>query len=232
MADFGIELSFNNRAEYFALPVNPESIEITENGKGKTYDVAGLGEINIIKNRELPEVSFQSIFPATWYPFVVVKESLLLQPAEYLDYIQKWRDSKRPIRFIAASSTYAINMAASIEKFDWKEVAGSPGDIEYSMTLKKYVFYAARKVSVANAQASSGSTTIIQKSKPPRPDERQPPKTRTIVAGDTLWKVAKLTLGDGSRFKEIQQLNGLTDAQVKALAPGTVLRLPQGGTYA
>lgn len=230
MADFGIELSFNNRAEYFVLPVNPESIEITENGRGKTYDVVGLGEINVIKNRELTEVSFQSIFPAIWYPFVVVKESLLLQPAEYLDTITKWMDSKRPIRFIAASSTYAINMAASIEKFQWKELAGSPGDIEYSLTLKKYVFYAAKKVVVAGQNAQGAS--VIQKQPPQRPDERPTPKTHTIASGENLWLISKKLLGDGSRYKEIQKLNGLTDAQLKALKPGTVLRLPQGGFYA
>lgn len=39
-------------------------------------------------------------------------------------------------------------------------------------------------------------------------------------------KIAKRELGDGSRWKEIQKLNGLTDAQLKTLKIGSVLKLP------
>lgn len=72
---YGIELSFSNYADSFLIPVNPDTIEIKESGDGKSYTVAGLGEINVIKAPKLTEISFSGIFPAYRYPFVIVKRT-------------------------------------------------------------------------------------------------------------------------------------------------------------
>ena len=62
--DYGIWLSYNNQEEGFQIPVNPENIEISDGINSKTYDVAGLGEINVIKDQKLTEYSFSGFFPA------------------------------------------------------------------------------------------------------------------------------------------------------------------------
>lgn len=58
----------------------------------------------------------------------------------------------------------------------------------------------------------------------------QPPvtdnNTYTVKAGDTLWDIAQSQLGNGSRYKEIMTLNGLTSDIIQ---PGQVLKLPVGG---
>ena len=57
----------------------------------------------------------------------------------------------------------------------------------------------------------------------------QPPvtgnNTYTAKAGDTLWDIAQSQLGNGSRYKEIMTLNGLTSDVIQ---PGQVLKLPTG----
>ena len=57
----------------------------------------------------------------------------------------------------------------------------------------------------------------------------QPPvtgnNTYTVKAGDTLWDIAQSQLGNGSRYKEIITLNGLTSDVIQ---PGQVLKLPTG----
>lgn len=214
---YGIWLSWNNQKEGFELPILPREIGPSIRGDGAGHDVAGLGKINVIKDRGLAEYTIESIFPAQRYPFITA--SIVLKPKAYVDYIMKWWESKRPIRFVYVGSTMKINMAVSIEAFEWKEVAGTPGDIQFSLQLKEYRFYAARKVQVGRQQ----------KPKPKRPDERVQPKTYTLKAGDSLWKVAQKVLGDGSRWREIQRLNGLSDAQLKSLKVGMVLKLPTGG---
>ncbi|KPU45817.1 LysM domain protein [Oxobacter pfennigii] len=215
---YAIQLSYNNEQESFQIPVNPGSIEIGDGGKGKTYDVIGLGEINVIKNTKLTDYSFSSFFPARIYPFVVT--NMLLSPKQYVDYILKWMASRQPIHFIFTGDSFDINIMASIESFDWKESEGSFGDIDYTIKLKKYVYYGPQK-----AVAVTDDTVI--KEEPPRPDDRQPPKTYTLVAGDTLWGVAKKFLGNGARWGEIQKLNNITDAQIKRLQIGMVLKLPE-----
>jgi len=48
--------------------------------------------------------------------------------------------------------------------------------------------------------------------------------TYTVAKGDTLWSIAKKTYGDGNRWKEIADANGITDA--KKLRVGQELVLP------
>lgn len=45
----------------------------------------------------------------------------------------------------------------------------------------------------------------------------------TVARGDSLWKIARVYLGDGARYPEIMQLNGLTS---HVIHPGQVLKLP------
>lgn len=223
--DYGIYLSFNNEEEGFQIPVNPESYEVIKNGQGKTYDITGLGEINVIKNPKLTGIGFKSEFPAQWYPAVVVER--LQEPLFYINLIKKWMESLRPIRFVLTGSTVDINMLVSIEKFNWKESGGAVGDIEYEITFKKYVPYAAKKVLVQQTvQTAEKKTLSVQSEAPKRPDERIPPKTYKLVAGDTLWKVAQKLLGNGARYKEIQKLNNISDAQLTKLRIGMEIKLP------
>ncbi|MCO1603661.1 LysM peptidoglycan-binding domain-containing protein [Desulfosporosinus nitroreducens] len=213
---YGIELSFNDKAEIFQLPVMPGSLEISESVNGKTYNIVALREINVIKNLKLTEYEFSSLFPAQRYPFVTVQT--LLKPIEYVKLIVKWMESRQPIHFIFTSDHYEINTLASIESFDWKEVAGGVGDIDYDIKLKMYVPYAALKPSITTVVATTAA--------PARPNETQQPKIYTLLAGDTLWAVAKQFLGNGARWTEIQTLNGITDAEIKRLQIGRVLKLP------
>lgn len=226
--EYVIWLTFNNQETGFPLPINPPSIEISDKGKGKTYEISSLGEINVIKDPGLTEYAFQSIFPATRYPFV--GDRPLFKPRYYVDLILEWMTTKRPIRFVFTGPTLDINTPASIEDFQWKEVAGSGGDIEYSLKLKKYVFYAAQKTIFIESPGES--QPVIQKKPEERPNDKQPPKTYKLQPGEGLIAVAKKQLGDDSRWREIQKLNNLTDAQLKKLPIGLELKLPQGGAYA
>jgi len=257
--------------EVMNFPINPASIEISESGQGKTYDISGLGEINVIKDRKLTQYSFSGLFPAQWYPFVrgdeflktkevtfkrhrldVEKNKQLridmesnsslminleqfemlnndderydpLQPVVYIKLIEKWMASKRPVRFIFSSSTYDINTAVSIESFQWEESAGGGGDIEYTIKLMKYIFYSAKKITtVTNSEGGKVGATSTDS----RPNDKQQDKTYTLVAGDSLWSVAKKKLGNGNRWKEIQTLNNIKDSELKRLPIGKVMKLP------
>lgn len=238
MNQYSIFLSWNNREEGFQLPINPGAIEVSDGGKSKTYDISKFGEINVIKDPKLTEFSFSGIFPSKKYPFQTAP--VLLEPIvvngvksnPYVYYIQKWMATKRPIRFVFTGGTFDLNEAVSIESFQWKEAAGNNGDIEYTLKLKKYLFYAAKRVSVVRESEGESGEVIIQKEEPERPNYRETPQTYQLGPGEGLWVAAKKTLGDGARWKEIQTLNGITDAQLKKLPAGTVLKIPGGAAIA
>lgn len=168
MADgYSIELSFNNRAIWFEIPVLPEEIEIGGEGDGETYNITDLGEINVIKAAKLKEISFSSFFPAIAVGGTVpsyVSSKNWGQPADYIQLIETWMNKRKPIRFIFTSTGLKINIATSIEEFNYKEVAGSPGDFEYEISLKEYVFYAAKKVKLKTTETAAGTTTTTKKS--------------------------------------------------------------------
>ncbi|MFS1514552.1 LysM peptidoglycan-binding domain-containing protein [Chengkuizengella sp. SCS-71B] len=221
--DYEIKMSYNNDAEKFILPINPEKIEIKENGKSNTFDIIGGSEINAIQSPKLIEISFESIFPYTWLPYVTVSKIDLFKPEEYVDRLRKWKNSKHPFRFSLTGPSSNFFLPMTIEKFEWKEVAGTLGDIHYRIVLKEYIFYAAKKIEVVQ---QDGQTVLI-KQPAQRPDYRIRPKTYTLQLGDNLWKVAKKILGDGSRSREIQELNGVSTADLKRLPVGMVIKIPE-----
>src|SRR5690606_26349252 len=221
MADYGIYLSINDGQQGFRLPVNPPEIEIQEQGQGNTYNIISLGEINVIKEPKLAEITFESFFPAQPYPFVVGEE--LLTPASYVDMITSWMRNKQIARLIMTDGAVDINMLVSIEDFAWREVGGAVGDIEYELTLKRYVHYAPKQVQIKVQQ--SQQKAVAQK-KQTRPQTKPQLKIHVLKKGETLWGLAKRYLGSGTRWREIANLNGIKDSQVRRLPIGLKVKIP------
>lgn len=57
-------------------------------------------------------------------------------------------------------------------------------------------------------------------------DQATHPTTVTVQQGDSLWTIAEAQLGDGSRWREIHQLNTTVIQDPNAIEIGWVLRLP------
>lgn len=217
--DYAIYLSINDGEEGFRIPVNPSEIEIKGQGQGNTFNIIKLGEINVIKEPKLTEISFESFFPAQRYPFVVGE--VLLPPARYVEFIERWKNEKQVVRLIITNGAIDINMLTSIEEFTWREKAGSIGDIEYKLSLKKYVHYAPKKVIV---KATTNQVTVQKKQT--RPDTKPQPKVHVLKSGETLWALAQKYLGNGARWREIANLNGIKDSQVRRLPVGMKIQIP------
>lgn len=56
----------------------------------------------------------------------------------------------------------------------------------------------------------------------PAPAPAPSGRTYTVVSGDSWWSIAQKTLGKGTRWKEISDLNG----SVRTLYPGQVVKVP------
>jgi nucleoid-associated protein YgaU len=203
---FGI----NNGEEGFILPVLPEKVEFSENGDNKTYNVINLGEVNTINPPKLMEINFESFFPQNMGPYVSSEQ--LFEPSFYITKIKDWREKRLKVRFIFVGGTIQINDLFTIENFKYSESGGEVGDIYYSIEIKRYKKYSAKKVTVVSSNARD-----VDKSKV---------KTHTVVWGDTMWLLAKRYLGSGDRYPEIFILNTDIVQDPNTIHPGQVLRLP------
>ncbi|APC81798.1 TPA: LysM peptidoglycan-binding domain-containing protein [Clostridium botulinum] len=215
-------LGINDGEEGFILPVLPEKIEFDEDGNNKTYDIINLGEINTINKPKLMEISFESFFPKHKGPYVSSEQ--LFEPSFYIGEIREWRDKKQKIRFIFTGSPLEINDLFTVENFKPYEEGGEVGDVHYSIELKRYKNYAAKKVVIVNKK-DSNKKAVKTSNKPPRPSTIKP-KTHTVSGNDTLWHIAKRYLGDGNKWPQIYNLNKDKIKNPNLIYTGQVLKLP------
>ena len=87
------------------------------------------------------------------------------------------------------------------------------------------------KPSFANVQSGGSSTAAPA---PPQPTPPQPapaptpaaPRTHTVVAGDSLSKIAKKFYGDSNKWKRIFEANRDILKDPDKIRPGQVLKIP------
>jgi nucleoid-associated protein YgaU len=79
------------------------------------------------------------------------------------------------------------------------------------------------KPSFSNVQ-SGGSSTAPTAS--PTPSTTPTPRTYTVVAGDSLSKIAKKLYGDGNKWKRIFEANRDTIKNPDLIHPGQILKIP------
>lgn len=213
-------LGINEGEEGFVLPVLPEKIEFNESGDNKTFDIVNLGEVGTINKPKLTQISFESYFPKNIGPYISSEQ--LFSSNVYISKIREWREKEQKIRFIFTGSPLDINDLFTIESFKLTEKGGEVGDIHYSIELKAYRPYAARKI-VMDTKGNNTNKAKVE-AKPPRPSEKPKQKTHTVVSGDTLWHIAKRHLGDGARYKEIAKINNIKNPNL--IYPGQVFKIP------
>lgn len=213
-------LGINEGEEGFILPVLPEKIEFNESGDNKTFDILNLGEVSAISKPKLTQISFESYFPKNIGPYISSEQ--LFSPNFYISKIREWREKEQKVRFIFTGSPLDINDLFTIENLKLTEKGGEVGNIHYSMELKVYRAYSAKKVVIDNKENNTNKT--VAKANPTRPVEKPKQRTHTVVSGDTLWHIAKRYLGNATRYPEIAKLNNIKNPDL--IYPGQVFKIP------
>lgn len=136
---------FNYKWTVLPLPVNPQSIEVRTAGTNKTMEIVKLGEINILRDVKLSELTIESFFPETADGPWVLTKTVLVKPQVYKALFEELRKNKKPCRLVV--SDIGINMEVSVESFQWSREAGDP-DMHYKLQLKEYKPHAIKTVSI------------------------------------------------------------------------------------
>ncbi len=202
------------------LPVNPEQITCQTGTRMQTFDVISLGEIAIPRGNVPTRFSWEGFFPGE-----ARKDSFMVKdwrsPKELIGLLSLWRAQNTKVRLLVTETP--INHDCYIETFEhtW---GGGYGDAEYRIELVQAIELRV----YAEEQKETQQTVALASTTRPAPE---PPKTYTVKPGDTLWAIAKQTLGDGSRWREIYQANSdVIGKDPNLIRPGQVFRIPGGNT--
>lgn len=129
------------------FPVNPEELKVKTEGNNETTEVIKLGEVNIARDKKLSTVEFESFLPEkNIYPFIRTKNQFE-GPKYYIDFIEKVRNEKKPIRFLVSDTN--INFMALIEEFEYGYKHGS-NDVEFKVSIKEFREVRVKEVKISN----------------------------------------------------------------------------------
>ncbi len=211
-------LTFNNGEEKLRLPVNPPTISIESDHGFEDVQVSQLGEYTVIGDRMLKGFTFSSLFPRHYHPSYCEYGGFPL-PKEFIQTLERWRETKRPMRLIVAGTW--INIAVTMRNLNYDvERAASGGDIYYDVYFKEYRF-----VKVGKVEQSPNKAKVSASSS--RDNSKKQATTYTVKKGDSLWKIAQNEMNGGTNWRKLYEANkAVIGKNPDAIKPGQKLRIP------
>lgn len=211
------------------MPITPSKVKVKINNQNKTLTLISGEEINILKEAKLTDVSFDVVLPQVPYPFT----NGGAQSADYyLSLFERLKQSKTPFQWILNRSRpdgvalFYSNLTVGLEDYQITDDAKDGFDLTVSVKLKQYRAFGTKTVQIAPSPApSQPATATVQE--PPRETTSAPKAANyTVKSGDCLWNIAKKQLGDGSRWKEIYELNKDKIKNPNLIYPNQTLTMP------
>lgn len=207
------------------FPIAPAKMDIKSKNRNKTLTLINEGEINLLKDEGLKEITFTVMIPGKKYPFAKYLGGFL--PIQYyISMLESMKKLKMPVQFIvlrnnsSLASIYNTNLTVSLEDYHIIEDAESLGeDINISISLKEYQNQTGK---LLKKITTVGGVTKFALSKV-RSSNRSIPKTYTVKKDDTLLLIAKKQLGDEKKWENLMKINNLPNAV--DLEIGRVIRL-------
>lgn len=205
------------------LPVTPAELSVKVGDKNETIELLNDKDLILLRNPALSEISFSILLPAQNVPYAVYENNKFVEAGEIIKKIQKLKDDKKKflfsvIRRIGDKTYFDSMIKVVLSDYDTKESADEGFDLIMNINLKEYK---EASTQVGKITQDEKGNPIIQYEKVVD-DSFLPPQiigddlnitgiAHTVKNGtETLWKIAKQKLGDGSRYNEFKALEEWT----------------------
>lgn len=209
------------------LPVTPSKITTKIKNQNKSIQLIDEQEVNLLKPAGLSEFSFTILLPNVRYPFAMYDKEFHMANW-YTERLKVLKNGKFAFPFIVSRMSskgewmFHTDAIVTLEDYSITEDCDNGVDLEVEINLKNYQPYGVVIVPLKN-KGEAVKNNIRLKSKPT-------PSTYTVKAGDTLWKIAKNLLGDGSKCYDLAKLNKISNPNL--IRVGQVLRIEEVGLTA
>lgn len=211
------------------LPLPPQKIPIKYPGQNKSTTLINGEEINLVRPPGLAEISIDAIIPQMDYPCAVWDGSI--EDAEdFLDHLHDLKESGDPFEFIVIrdgpgrNDFFDTNIDVTLEDYKVSDDVKEGFDLVVSLTMKEYKSYGTKIMNFVIVEDQP--IPAAEEPEPDRQAEVPPAKTYTVQKGDCLTLIAKRQLGNGSRWREIYDLNRDKISNPNMIQIGWVLTLP------
>lgn len=202
------------------LPVNPAEVGIRREKQYETINIMNLGEVDFPTGEKVKEITFSSFFPSEYDSYCNYPD--IPDPQEAMNQLTAWTLGKKPVRLIITDTIINVLVLVSVHNTILK--GGEPGDVYYDVTCRTWREIKVRTSAEAAASTAAPPGTAQQRD---RPDLKPVPKTQITKPGDTLWKIAKLAYGDGTKWEQIYEANKTTiGPNPNIIKPGMKLVMP------
>ncbi len=223
------------------LPIPPEKMNIKIKGKNKTVALINEGEVNIIKQPGLTEISFDARLPNKRYPFAdydtsltdslrsnFLGQSFSFKKASYfMDTFEKAKKDQYPLRLIICRMSglfdmlFDTNMLVTLEDYSVNEDAKNGVDVVCPLKFKQYKPYGTKECEVSKDE--NGKTKLTVKETRPAID-KQIPMAMKIRNEKSVFEAVKGVSNGSLDWRAVMALNGITNPCAD-MKPGTVMRL-------
>lgn len=211
-------------------PIAPSKLQLKIGNNNKSITLINEGEVNILKQAGLTDISFDLLLPNVNYPFATYKSGFK-NAGYFLDELEKLKTDKKPFQFIVTrllpngNMLFNTNMKVSLESYDIKEDADQGFDVVVSVKLRQYRTYGTKTCNVTFEDTKPKVSV-----KTARPAESSPApstnKTYVVKAGDCLWNIAKQFYGGGSKYTTIFNANKSKIKNPNLIYVGQVFTIP------
>lgn len=199
------------------LPIAPQKLTVKIKGNNKTLTLINEGDINFLRAPGLTEITFDAVLPMLGqYSFA----NGYRRPDSYLNKLESLMTDKEPFRFLVSRVApsgrllYDTNMKVSLENYTVTEDATKGPDVTVSITLKQYISYSTKTVTVVKPKPEKSPLFSRRKSeRPPARRKSRPtrlsPATAFGISLRSITATARSTQKSITRIRERSRIRTL-----------------------